>query len=641
MPIKPREIPAPSETTDEVYRQLGLRSGLEVHQQLLTRRKLFCRCPAGPYRNDFDAEIMRHMRPTMSEMGEYDGTALMEKRTRKEIIYQITGDTTCTYELDDSPPFMINPEAVDIALELAMLLETNIVGEMLIARKQYLDGSIPTGFQRTAIVGLNGRIPYGDREIRIRQLAVEEDACREISDQGHVRTWRTDRLSRPLCETVTDADMHLPREVADVCHIISRLARAAGRVRTGYGAGRQDVNVSVDGGTRVEIKGVPRIPLIPDLVHYEAFRQRALLDIRDRLAELELHEASFLPSVHVVSESLPGHEVASLARSLAEGGQVRLVTLPGFAEILPWPIGPTRWFVDELSDVVRVVACLDRMPNILFAGDGHATRDFWHWARETSGAPDQDGLIVVYGPNQDVDTAVEEITSRARAAFLGVPNQTRQLLGNGETRFERVLPGPNRMYPDTDLPPLAISEVRLASIRDALPEPVWDREKRLAGEDLPPHEAHRLSISARYGLYCRVVALGIAPREAARVLVSTMISLRRDGCAVGDITDPDLEQLFSARIGGRFEPEAWRRLLTTLAGGSAPSAAIRDEVGDLPTEEEVRTTVAAAAGAGPAIEDRAALIRNRMGIAMTSLRGRAAGKRVLAELERALGEIVA
>jgi glutamyl-tRNA(Gln) amidotransferase subunit E len=641
MPIQPREIPAPSETPVEVYHQLGLRSGLEVHQQLLTAKKLFCRCPAGSYRNDFDAEIMRHMRPTLSEMGEYDGTALMEKRTRKEIIYQITGDTTCTYELDDSPPFMINAQAVDIAIEMAMLLGTNIVGEILIARKQYLDGSIPTGFQRTAIVGLNGSIPYRDREIRIRQLAIEEDACREISDIGHVRTWRTDRLSRPLCETVTDADMRTPGEVAEVCRIIARLARAAGKVRTGYGAGRQDVNVSVDGGTRVEIKGVPRIPLIPDLVHYEAFRQRALLDIRDRLSEMKRHEASFEPKVDICNGTLPLHEVASLARSLSEGGQVRLVTLPGFAEILPWPIGPNRWFVDELSDVVRVVACLDRMPNILFPGDGHATRDFWKWAKETSGAGDEDGTIVVYGPAQDAETAVEEITSRARAAFWGVPNQTRQMLRTGETRFERVLPGPDRMYPDTDLPPLAITEARLAMIEEALPVPVWKREAAVAGHAVPQNEAHLLPISPRYEVFDHAVAAGARPAEASRVLISTMIALRREGHPLSAVSNDALLELFEARAEDRFAPEAWRRLIIAVAAGSKPADAIREVVGEVPSAEEVETAVEYALGAGPEIEDRSALVRNRMGIAMTNLRGRVAGRRVRAELERALGEVKA
>lgn len=142
--------------TPEDYVGIGLRCGLEIHRQLFTRTKLFCRCPAGCYSSDYDAEILRHMRPTLSELGEYDGTALMEKKTRKNICYRIHRDTVCTYEFDDTPPFFIADDALDTALEVALLLRLNMVSELHIARKQYLDGSIPTGFQRTTILGVDG-----------------------------------------------------------------------------------------------------------------------------------------------------------------------------------------------------------------------------------------------------------------------------------------------------------------------------------------------------------------------------------------------------------------------------------------------------------------------------------------------------
>ncbi|MBU0617259.1 MAG: Glu-tRNA(Gln) amidotransferase GatDE subunit E, partial [Planctomycetes bacterium] len=214
------------EMTAEDYANIGLKCGLEVHQQLLTARKLFCRCPAGRYSGEYDAEILRHMRPTLSELGEYDGTALMEKKTRKNVFYRIHHDTVCTYEFDDTPPFMIDEVSLDIAIELSLLMRLNMVGELHIARKQYLDGSIPTGFQRTAILGVDGWIPYKGRRIGIRQLSIEEDACREVSDIGHDRVFLTDRLGMPLIEAVTEPDMRTPQETADVCQIIRMLCRS-------------------------------------------------------------------------------------------------------------------------------------------------------------------------------------------------------------------------------------------------------------------------------------------------------------------------------------------------------------------------------------------------------------------------------
>ncbi len=162
--------------TQEDYDRIGFMSGLEVHQQLKTKHKLFCKCPAGIYQKpeEYDAEVIRHMRPTLSELGEYDGTALMEFKTRKNIIYHIINDTACTYDIDDTPPFPIDREALEIAIKISLLSKQNIVGEVHITRKQYLDGSIPTGFQRTGIIGVEGEIQLKHKKIRLIQLVLRK-----------------------------------------------------------------------------------------------------------------------------------------------------------------------------------------------------------------------------------------------------------------------------------------------------------------------------------------------------------------------------------------------------------------------------------------------------------------------------------
>ncbi len=267
--------------TQADYDRVGFKSGLEVHQQLKTKKKLFCNCPAGLYnpKDEYDAEVIRHMRPTLSELGEYDGTALMEFKTRKQIIYRLKNETACTYDIDDTPPFPLNREALDIALEISLLCKLNVVGEVHIIRKQYLDGSIPTGFQRTAILGIEGEIQLKNKKVRLIQLSIEEDSCREISDIGHVRIYQTDRLGIPLIETVTYPDFSSPDEVREGAEYIRFLNRSTGRVNVGIGSGREDVNVSCRGGSRVEIKGVSHNKWIPELTHNEVFRQWALLKI--------------------------------------------------------------------------------------------------------------------------------------------------------------------------------------------------------------------------------------------------------------------------------------------------------------------------------------------------------------------------
>ncbi|MBM3328767.1 MAG: Glu-tRNA(Gln) amidotransferase GatDE subunit E, partial [Calditrichaeota bacterium] len=387
----------------------GFKSGLEVHQQLLTDHKLFCRCPAGLYSDEYDAEALRHMRPTLSELGEYDGTALMEFKTRKEILYRLNRRSVCTYEMDDNPPFPINSQAVDIAIEIALLFNCKIVGELHVARKQYLDGSIPAGFQRTAIVGLNGGFEFQGRTIGVVQLAVEEDSCREILDRGHRRICATDRLSMPLIEVVTAPDIRTPEEVALVGTLIGDIVRSTGKVRRGIGSVRQDVNVSVAGGTRIEIKGVPRIPLFPSLTYYEAYRQSRLLALRERMRARGIDRLPRLfRRVDAGGRLVHPQVIAAVAR----GERVGATIATGMAGLLRWPIGPTRTFADDIAGRVRVIACLTEPPYILHTDDRRPTslsrRD-----RETLKAlgdmSEDDAAIVVHGQDADIDTALDEI----------------------------------------------------------------------------------------------------------------------------------------------------------------------------------------------------------------------------------------
>ncbi|MCK5827917.1 Glu-tRNA(Gln) amidotransferase subunit GatE, partial [Candidatus Bipolaricaulota bacterium] len=457
--------------TQSLYETLGFRCGLEVHQQLKTEKKLFCRCPAGQYQDGsaFDAQLVRHMRPTLSELGEYDGTALMEFKTKKNIIYRIKGETACTYDIDDTPPFPINREALTIATEIALLLGSQIVGELHITRKQYLDGSIPTGFQRTAIVGIDGEIPLANKTVRIIQLSIEEDSCREVSDIGHERTYSTDRLGTPLIETVTYPELLTPDEAAEAAQHIRFLNRSTGHVNVGIGAGREDVNVSIEGGTRVEIKGVQHIRWIPELTHNEAFRQKALLAIRTRLLEIIADPSTWT----LATIPLDPKAYASALPTTSQPEALIAMNLPGVAGILSHFTNPNRCFADELSDRIKVVACIDK-PNLAHSEDTESPLDiaFWAGIRQTLSSQRGDAQLLVWGPASDMDTAIETVEERCKMAFTGVPNETRKALADGTTLFERVLPGPNRMYPDTDSAPIPIDETIIENIRASLPRSI-------------------------------------------------------------------------------------------------------------------------------------------------------------------------
>jgi len=629
-----------AEMTEADYRAVGFRCGLEIHQQLLTGKKLFCRCPAGRYDDAFHAEILRHMRPTLSELGEYDGTALMEFKTRKEILYHINHETVCTYEMDDTPPFELNEEALDRALVIGMLYGCSMVDEIHITRKQYLDGSIPTGFQRTTIVGVEGRIPYQDRHIRVIQLGLEEDACREVSDVGHRRTFLTDRLGMPLIETVTAPEMRTPREAAEVGEIFRRLVRSTGLVRTGIGAGRQDVNVSVRGGTRIEIKGVPRIPAIPLLTYNEAMRQWNLLSLRDELKRRGITEETFEAGTEDVTKILKRTRYEPLRRAIAEGGVARCVKLCGFRDLLRWPTQTDTFFAREIMDRVRVVACLTTLPNIVHSDSPSETISTTRWAslRKALEAGEGDTLVVVWGPAEDADTGAGEITLRSLEATRGVPSETRQAHSDGTNGFERILPGPDRMYPDTDLPPKRIPMDRLDRLRAAVPAPIWEREAWYREMGLPPDVVRELAVSPHAERFAVLVReAGVSPMAAAEVMSRYRTRLRRAGLADVEKEADAFEGLLRAHGRGEIAREGlWEVLRRAMKAGRWDENLLPDRKG----APESRKCAASALAGMPARKGFSGDKRFRavMGEAMEGIRGAVPGADVAGAVRTMLGE---
>ncbi len=509
------------------------------------------------------------MRPTLSELGEYDGTALMEFKTKKNVIYQLYDDTVCTYEMDDTPPFPLNQQALDIALEIALLLNCSIVDEIHISRKQYLDGSIPTGFQRTGIIGIEGWVPYHNRKIRIIQLGLEEDACREISDQGHTIVFKTDRLSIPLVEVVTYPDIRTPDEAREVAEAIGRLLRSTGKVRRGLGSVRQDVNVSIEGGTRVELKGIPKLQYISKAVANEARRQKALLDIRADLRMRGITEATFRSDFKDVTSVFNNTKCNHLGEVIENNGKIYGIVLRVIAGILDKTTQPGKTFGDEIAGRVRVIACLDIMPNIVYTNHFKAfglTLEEIEKLEELFDTKSTDTIVLVWGDEADVKTAIEEIKIRVIDATKGVPSETRQVFPDGINDFERILPGPNRMYPDTDSPPTPITEERLELIKKTIPELIWNREKRLVKLGIPRVLVKSLAISQYLNVFNKIIKnLDMSPTLVAVTLEEKLKSLRRKGKNVDSISDEKIYQLFQMLGENKFNKESIQIVLEFLA----------------------------------------------------------------------------
>lgn len=537
-------------TMDDLdYDAIGFKSGLEIHQQLNTKDKLFCRCEAKYRDEESGLELLRHMRPTLSEMGTYDRTALMEFKTKKQVHYQIYNDHICTYEIDDTPPFELNQTALDSALIISKQFNCEIVNEIHISRKQYLDGSIPAGFQRTGIVSVNGFIPYKDKKINITHICLEEDACREISDKGHHVVFRTDRLSIPLVEIITDKDMKTPKEVAEVAKILGRTMRFSGLVRRGEGSIRQDVNVSIDGAVRVEIKGVSDHRLIETWCRNEAWRQKNLLEFRDELVNRGATEADYefeKLSKADVTDLIDREKVPAIKDTWKEEFSIWAVGLPHFQGLLPKLTHEHRTFADEFAGRLQVIACIDYEKNLIHSeelADVGLTEEDGKAIRNALGVPEDEVFVLLWANDMDIDTGIKEIGLRAQEATIGIPHETRQAFKDGTTGFERMLPGPDRMYPDTDSPPTPITPERLERIQARVPAPIWDVEQELLGLGIPEQVAMPLPVSSYYQIFTEMQEKGLPAKNTAVALLEDLKALRRKGVAVSLLSEEKLKEI--------------------------------------------------------------------------------------------------
>lgn len=540
----------PEQQPDSYFQQLGLRVGLEIHQQLDTAEKLFCHCPTGYHNEPAQAEILRHMRPTLSEMGTYDRTALMEFRTHKQVHYQIHFSSTCSYEIDDTPPFPVNRQALELGLKGTLLFGCSLVDEVHISRKQYLDGSIPTGFQRTAMLGIEGLIQVtDDLTVPISHCCLEEDACREVSDEGHHIVFRTDRLGTPLLEVITRAEPMTPSQGQQTAIAIGRQLRWARLVRRGNGATRQDVNVSITGGDRVEIKGVNRHQQIRRLVAREAYRQERLLALRERIAKTGSRDelsrefvdctpffakTSWEPIASILTREHPLPDIGTPEYDTpeTEPGQALAVVLSGWKGLLDWEVQPGLSFANELAARIRVIACtpapyLLRPEQFVILGI-FTSAELVALEKRLRLGP-KDTYVVVWGSQSDTRTAAEEVLTRCQQAYDGIPQETRQVLEDGNTDFERVLPGPDRMYPDTDSRPIQLSGQLVGEYRASLPTSLSEVRRNLLEQGLPPHWTRLLPVSPFWSIYNNVVENKVPPNLAAWTCLELVRTLRRQG----------------------------------------------------------------------------------------------------------------
>ena len=612
--------------------------GIEIHQQLDTK-KLFCSCDSHLC-EDGQGAVYRRLRPTTSEMGEVDRAALAQFQRHMGYRYQCCEGTSCLVELDEEPPHDVNADAMQIALTFSEMLEANVINEIHFMRKIVVDGSNTSGFQRTALIATDGKVKVGDRDISILSVCLEEDAARKVETKGDEILYRLDRLGIPLIEVATGPDMRTPEEVMEVAYRLGTLLRATRRVKRGIGTIRQDLNISIPGGARIELKGVGDLKMIPDYVRNEVNRQKMLIRVKTILNDRGTVAVPFEPID--VTEIFKTCESKVIKGALDDKGKVIAVRLPGFAGVMNGD-NKTLRLGSEMAQRARTkgvkgIFHSDELPN--YGIEQSYVDDLRSFLRMTS---ENDAFVICAAREKKATDALEAAVIRANEALEGVPEETRDPLPDGTTKYSRPLPGAARMYPETDVPPTTITDERLQQVKDNMPEFPEQIEKRLVDQyGINQQQARQIVRQSNDELFERIAQDRAMAPIAATMFLNAYSEMEHDGIDTHVFTDDDILGLFVMLKDGRFAKEALPSILREMATGTAAEDAIK-KLG-----VEAVDAGEAAAIIEKIVNERADFVREKgmgaigglMGPVMGALRGKIDGKQANQLLTEAIKKIL-
>ena len=631
-------------TTD--YAKIGLKAGLEIHQQLDTARKLFCSCKPELFKEEPTITFLRRLRPTQSELGQVDPAAFFEFQKGVRILYEANNDTSCLVEMDEEPPHRLNPEAVEIALSAALLMKSEPIEEIYVMRKTVIDGSNTTGFQRTCVVSLNGEILVKNKKIPIQHIGLEEDAARKTGEDGNIIRYRIDRLGIPLIEVATAPVIYSPKEAEEVALAIGRILRATGKVKRGLGSIRQDLNVSIPDGALIEIKGVQELELVSVVIEREVERQLSLLKVKEALqgrrAKAEGIKEEFMDTTSIFEQT----ECKVIKTALSKGKKVLAVKLPKFAGLLKTELTTGTRLGSEMADYARFWG---RVGGIFHTDELPAygiTMEEVEDLRRATKTTEEDAVVFVADTKENAVDALKAVVERAKEAIVRIPAETRVANPDGTTRYMRPRPGAARMYPETDVPPIHVKAEYLAELRSRLPELPEQKMKRLTKDYGLNEKLAKQVLDSEYGPLFEVIVSEsrVSAITVAVVLTEALKALRREGVAVESVSDGQLRELFKLIGAGGLAKEAIPDVIGWLAkneDATVPAAVEKLGLGTVGSEE-LETII------DQVVEDNQKLVKERgagafgalMGIVMEKVRGKAKAEVVSELLKKKLEQRV-
>ena len=612
---------------------VGVKVGLEIHQQLATNKKLFCDCT--PLESDeYFIKFQRKLRASKSELGEVDPAALFEKSKSKTIMYYANPESSCLVEQDEEPPHELDIDARKISLIIASALKSNIFSEIYPMRKTVVDGSNTTGFQRTMLISQGGDFEVEGKNIGIQSICLEEDAAKNLGDEGIIRKFGLERLGVPLVEIATEPFEVEPQNIKKIALALGRILRSTKKVKRGLGSIRQDVNVSIkEGGVVIEVKGVQQLDQLEKVVEYEAKRQQGLLEISKELQKREwIHDKE--KDRKDISQLFSKCKSKIIQNAIKKQQKIFAISFNNLGGMFGYTPYEGIRLGKEIAELVRFfgiggVFHSDELPNY-----GVEEIDVKN-LKEFLKINDNDGFLILAATEEKIHIVIDQIISRIE--FIknsGIPIDTRLATMNGETKFLRPRPGAARMYPETDVPPIIISNEELENARKNIPKS-WDEslielQKKYG---LNPQLSEQIFDSRYIELFEKIIdKIKINPTFVASVLCSTITNLERNGLDSKLLKNEDIEKSFELLDEGKITKESIEIIFESIMSGKSQSIedamknASIETVNESDVEEIIKNIV----------ENNHKIIKNQkeraigplMGIAMKELRGKASGEMV-------------
>ena len=609
----------------------GVKVGLEIHQQLATNKKLFCNC--NPIESDeYSIKFQRKLRASKSELGEFDPAALFESTKSKTIMYYANNESSCLVEQDEEPPHELDNDARKIALIISSALKSNIFSEIYPMRKTVIDGSNTTGFQRTMLISQGGFFNTGETKIGIQSICLEEDAAKNLGDEGSVRKFGLERLGIPLVEIATEPFEVELTEIKKIALSLGRILRSTKKVKRGLGSIRQDVNVSIKdgGGVVIEVKGVQQLDQLEKVVEYEAKRQHGLLKISKKIQEKNW--------IYDKEDSKDITELFSKCKSkiiqtaLKKNQKIMAITFRNMAKMFGYSPYEGIRLGKEVAELVRFfgiggVFHSDELPNY-----GVEEIDL-EKLKKFSKINENDAFLILASPEEKIHTVIDQIILRIEyIKNHGIPIDTRLATQTGETKFLRPRPGAARMYPETDIPPIIITKKELLEAEENIPKSWDDSIKELETKyKLNPQLAEQIFDSRYIGLFEKIVEkIKTNPTFVASILCSTITNLERSGLNSDLLKNEEILKLFNLLEDGEIAKESIEIIFESIMSGKSKTTeeAMKNASIESVNEEEIEKIIV------DIVEKNEGIIKNQkeravgplMGIVMKELRGKASGE---------------